>query len=235
MVTVQNGEGAQGFTGYTTPDGDCVNPAYMAEFFDQMGDALQTAICDGRIEDRVFVLEQFAAMQTVLDTLVNQEGFTAQVQQLQNLIESLQDQDGDGVNDLQQVKDRLDALESIYNSQQQQINQHGDQITNLQTNQTTIQTTQATQGQQIADLQGQLENIDLDSLGLDADAIRCEAVTDIYNAVQAGVNAFQQRLQVNCVLPTSLDQVNAESDTQPPAEPPAGDSGGDGEDVPDTL
>lgn len=231
MVTIQNSEGAQGFTGYTTPEGNCVNPAYIAQFFDQMGQSLQTAICDGRVADRVFVLEQFAAMQTVLDTLVNQDGFTQQVQQLQQLIASLQDQDGDGVNDLQQVKDRLDALESSYNSQQQQLNQQGALITNLQTNQTNIQTIQATQGQQIADLQGQLENIDLESLGVDVNAVRCEAVTDVYNAVQAGFMAFQQRMQVNCVLPTSLDQVNAESEAQPPAEPPAGD----GEDVPDTL
>ena len=159
-------------------------------------------------------------MQTVLDTLVNQDGFTQQVQQLQQLIESLQDQDGDGVNDLQQVKDRLDALESSYQTQQTQLNQHGQQITNLQT-------TQASQGQQIATLQTAVDNLDWETLGLDPNQIRCEAVTDIYNAMEAGFQAFQARLNINCVLPESLDQVN----TQPPSE----NNENIEDDVPDTL
>lgn len=229
MVDVQNGNGSQGFTGYTDTDGSCVNPAFMAVFFDQMGQALQTAICQGRTEDRVYVLEQFAAMQSILDNLVNQDGFTAQVQQLQQLINSLQDQDGDGVNDLQQVKDRLDALESSYNTHQQQLNQHGQQLTSLQS-------TQATQGQQISALQDQLGNLSAADIGINLDAVRCETVTDIYAAMEVGFSAFTQRLSVACVLPTSLDQVNVEHDDGvPPSNDPPSDDPGDSEDVPDTL
>ena len=228
MVNTANSAGSQGFTGYTGTDGTCINPAHLATFFDQMGQALNTAICSGREEDRLFVLTKFGEMSALIDSLVDQDGFAEQVAQLQNLIQTLQDQDGDGVNDLQQVKDRLDALETSYQQQQTQLNQHGQSITNLQT-------TQASHGQQIAGLQSTIDDLNWEALGLDPNAIRCEAVTDIYNALQAGFNAFSQRLQVDCVLPTSLDEV------APPADPPAESGPEEADeienpvDVPDTL
>ncbi|MDV3350748.1 hypothetical protein QGP82_18715 [Leptothoe sp. LEGE 181152] len=222
MVTASNSNvGSQGFSEYTGTDGTCINPAHLAQFFEDMGQALNAAVCSGRLEDRVFVLTKFQEFSNVIDTLVDQDGFADQVAQLQNLINTLQDQDGDGVNDLQQVKDRLDALESSYNQQQQQLSQHGQSIANLQT-------TQATQGQQLATLQSSIDNLDWETLGLDPNQIRCEAVTDIYNAVQAGFNAFSQQLSIDCVLPTSLDDVND-------SELPAGEETPAGEDVPDTL
>ncbi len=222
MVTSNSNADSQGFTGYTGPEGTCIDPAHLAQFFENMGQALNAAVCSGRLEDRVFVLTKFQEFSTVIDTLVDQEGFAEQVAQLQSLIQTLRDQDGDGVNDLQQVKDRLDALESSYQHQQDQLTQHGQSITNLQT-------TQATQGQQLATLQQSIDTLNWETLGLDPNQIRCEAVTDIYNAVQVGFTAFSQQLSVNCVLPTSLDEVTSN-------EPPAGDSEPPaGEDVPDTL